>query len=354
MSFYTNKNLLYTVSIAVLFFAFAYINFPFFLPVILAGIFALGVHDFLGKASVKTRLPHKLCIWLFLLFGSVFFIGPILVAIYRVSYYISQKQDSFQSDTLITQIQALKTSLLGHLSTLSGWLGTDLSSPAKEFIEKVLNTAGSIIFNYSSQVLSQLPAILLAIFVFVLVLFAFLSKSSNIWKITLKYSPFEERITQQLVDITKKACSVTLFSTFVIGLIQAFTIGLGSLIFGEGDFWLVVAVTFFVSFIPVIGAAPVGFLLAIIAFIHDRVGPGIGLALVASFAGTIDNILKPFMVGGEHKVSALIGFTCVVGAVIMMGLPGLLLGPVIMNVFVGVTPVLIGELKSSEKTQTVK
>ncbi|MNK07806.1 putative inner membrane protein [compost metagenome] len=347
MPLHKNKTVIYTVFILALFAAFAFINLPFVLPVVLAGIFALGLHDFVNKFCAKSRLPRKLCLWLIFICGLFFFIGPITIAVYRITFYFSQQQDNFQSDALLNQIQALKTFALNHLQSLSDWLGTDLTSPAREMIEKVLNTTGSIILNYSSQVISQLPAILLAIFVFMIVLFAFLSKSVGIWHFTQKYSPFEERLTQRLVDISKRACSVTLFSTFVVGLIQALVIGLGSLIFGEGDFWLVVAITFFVSFIPVIGAAPVGYLLAILAFIHDRVGPGIGLALVATLAGTIDNILKPFMVGGEHKISAIIGFTCVVGAIFMMGLPGLLLGPVIMNLFVGIVPVLIEEMKKA-------
>ncbi|MNT64816.1 hypothetical protein D3C72_2027500 [compost metagenome] len=64
-------------------------------------------------------------------------------------------------------------------------------------------------------------------------------------------------------------------------------------------------------------------------------------------AGSIDNILKPIMVGrGENNVSAIVSFTSVVGAIIVMGIPGLILGPVIMNLFVGISPVLIKYLRA--------
>ena len=97
-----------------------------------------------------------------------------------------------------------------------------------------------------------------------------------------------------------------------------------------------------------------GFLLALLAYLQDKPGAAIGLAIIAIVAGTIDNILKPIMVGSggsENNVSAIVSFTSVVGAIIVMGLPGLILGPVILNLFAGLTPVLIRYLKT-EPTST--
>lgn len=324
---------------------FTYINWPFLIPISLAGIFALGLHDFIFKIAKKTKWKYNVTVFLTVAAGLALFWIPLSLAIYRVIGHVSQPQ-AIETDRIVVQINALKDFAIAHLQRISEWTGTDLATPVRSLVESLLKKTGEILFNYSSHVLGQLPSIILASFVFTLVLFFLLLKARDIKTTVLKYSPFEPETLESLVSIFKNSCSVTLASTLAVGLIQAFLIGLGSLIFGEGDFWLILTITFLVSFIPVIGAAPVGYTLALLAFLGDRLGPAIGMAVIATAAGTIDNLLKPLIMSGANRVSPVIAFTCVVGAVIMMGLPGLLLGPVIMNLFVGIAPLLLKEKQS--------
>lgn len=328
------------IIVLILLAGFIFINWPFITPMILAGIFAFGLNDLIEKIKKKTNWRHSRTVLSTLLVGLILFWTPITLAIYRVIVHISQPQ-TVETDQILTQVNSLKDFLVNGLHQISAWTGVDLATPAKGVLENILKKTGEIILNFSSQILSQLPAIALASFVFVLLLAFFLLKNKTAKEITLKYTPLSQELTQQLINVFKKSCSLTLFSTLVVGLIQASLIGLASLIFGEGDFWLVLTITFLVSFIPVIGAAPMGYLLAILAFLGDRMGAAAGLAVVATIAGSIDNFLKPLIMSGENNVSPLVGFTCVVGAIIMLGLPGLIIGPVLMNLFMGIVPALI-------------
>lgn len=323
-----------------------FINAPFAMPFILAGIFSLGLNDFIDKVSRITKLKRGLCIFLTLFAGLALFWTPLSVAIYRGITHFTQPQ-TIETEKIVGQIKILNELFINNLKKLSDWIGYDLAGPVQTMIENIVKRLGEILFKNSTEFLSQLPSILLATFVFTIFVFFLLLRSSRIKEFVIRYSVFNSDLTNALINVSKYSCSTTLFSTLVIGLIQASIIGLGSLILGEGDFWLVLTVTFFVSFIPVIGAAPVGFFLSILAFIGGRTGSGIGLAIIATIAGSIDNILKPLLVGRENKISPIIGFTCVVGAIIMIGLPGLLIGPVVMNLFVGTSSILLknGELR---------
>lgn len=329
-----------------LFTAFLYINLPFVTPVVLAGIFALGLDDFINRLAAK-KWSRKVWIWITLFSGFLLFFLPISLAIYRIVLTLSKPQN-IKTDVIIEEIHKLQAFVTGALDKISSWTGTDFSVSAKEGIETVVQKVGAIVLNQSTQILGELPAIILATFVFLIALASFLFRDKSIKDLTYRYSPLDEDTTKSLIKICKKSCSITLFSTLVIGLIQSIVIGVGSLIFNQGDFWLVVTITFFVSFIPVIGAAPVGYCLSLLAFISDKTGSAIGLFIVATIAGTIDNILKPFLVSGDLDVHPAIGFTCVVGAIIMMGLPGLLIGPVIMNVFIGASTMLLDKDKNRE------
>jgi predicted PurR-regulated permease PerM len=53
---------------------------------------------------------------------------------------------------------------------------------------------------------------------------------------------------------------------------------------------------------------------------------------------------------GDQKISPLVGFTCVIGAIVMFGISGLLLGPVIMNLAYGAIPLLLKHLKHNGST----
>ncbi|WP_413584307.1 AI-2E family transporter [Bdellovibrio sp. HCB274] len=325
---------------------FTYINLPFLLPLILAGIFAMGLINFANRMCAKTRAPRWLSLACLTIVGLALVWLPLTLATYRIGVHLASPQE-FAATPVMTQLQNLQKSGLNLLKQATQWTGYDLVTPAQGMIASVFGKVGNWALAFSSALVTQLPGILFNFFIFVVFLYALLLKAAPIKEFVIRYSLVDDKLTENLIKVAKEACAVTLFSTFVIGVIQAFFIGIGGLIFGEGDFWLVVTVTFVVSFIPIIGAAPVGFLLAILAFIGDRIGPAIGMAIVATLAGTIDNILKPILAGnmGDQKINPLVGFTCVIGAVIMFGIPGLLFGPVIMNLAYGTIPLLLNHLK---------
>ncbi|QDK45750.1 AI-2E family transporter [Bdellovibrio sp. ZAP7] len=330
---------------------FLYINLPFLVPLILAGIFAMGLINFVNRMAAKTRAPRWLSVLGIVLVGLALIWIPISLALYRIGVHLSAPQE-FQSSPIMTQLKGLQESGLNLLKQATEWTGYDLVKPAQGMMTNVFGKVGNWALAYSSDVVAQLPGILFNFFIFVLFLYFLLLKAAQIKEFVIRYSIVDDNLTESLIKLAKDSCSVTLFSTFVIGLIQAFFIGIGGLIFGEGDFWLVVTVTFVVSFIPIIGAAPVGYLLSALAFIGGRTGSGIGMAVIATIAGTIDNVLKPFFVGnlGDQKISPLVGFTCVIGAIVMFGISGLLLGPVIMNLAYGAIPLLLKHLKHNGST----
>ncbi len=330
---------------------FLYINLPFLVPLILAAIFAMGLINFVNRMAAKTRAPRWLSVFVLVFAGLALMCIPVSLAMYRVGVHLSAPQE-LQSSPIVTQLQGLQTTGLNLLKQATEWTGYDLVTPAQGMMTSVFGKVGSWALTYSSDMVAQLPGILFNFFIFVLFLYFLLLKAAHIKEFVVRYSLVDDSLTEALIKLAKDSCSVTLFSTFVIGLIQAFFIGIGGLIFGEGDFWLVVTVTFVVSFIPIIGAAPVGYLLSVLAFIGGRTGSGIGMAVIATIAGTIDNVLKPFFVGnlGDQKISPLVGFTCVIGAIIMFGISGLLLGPVIMNIAYGAIPLLLKHLKSNGST----
>lgn len=324
---------------------FLYINLPFVMPFILAGIFALGLQDFVSRMTKRWKTPRWAVITLVVIAGLAIFWIPLSLAIYRGIMAV-KIPENLQGNHLTEQLNILKNFTVDLVAKVSDTVGVDLTSPVRQTLENLIRKSGEVILSFSSDIIRSAPSLVFNGFMFLVFLIILLAQADSFKQFILKYSALDESLTEKMIQVLKISCSVTLFSTFIVGLIQAGIIGLGCLIFGEGDFWLVTPVTFVLSFIPVIGAGPVGYLISLLAFLGGRTGPGIGMLVVAIVASTIDNILKPLLIGGkDKKIPALLGFTCVLGAIVMMGLPGLLFGPVLMNVVVRAVPLLIPELK---------
>lgn len=329
--------------------SFVYINLPFILPFVLAGIFALGLNDFVNRNSKRWKLNRGLVIALVVLAGLVIFWAPLSLAVYRI-VTITKIPDNLTSAVATDQLNTLKNFTVNLVQKVSGIIGVDLTTPVRETLDGLIRKAGEFALTFSSLVIRSAPSLVFNGLMFLIFLIVLLVQSKRLHDFSVKYSPLNETITNKLITVAKMSCSVTLFSTFVIGVIQAALIGLGSLVTGEGDFWLVTPITFVLAFIPVIGAGPVGFLLTLLAFIGGRTGPAITMLVFTLIASTIDNVLKPLLIGGKDiKISPLLGFTCVLGAIIMLGLPGLLIGPVLMNLFVRTTPLLLPELNNNKE-----
>ncbi|MFP5519719.1 MAG: AI-2E family transporter [Bdellovibrionia bacterium] len=316
-----------------------FINWPFFMPLLIASIFALGTRNTVLSLAKKAKISYAKAVYLFIAMALLLFWIPLSVATYR-AFMVIKKMGEISTSGVHERANLLLAWILEKISLLSDVLSVDLLTPATELFEKGIGLGSTWILATASGFFQHLPSLFIGSTVFVFAWLYLLLNADYLKKLVHERQWMLAETFEKVVKALKISCSTTLFSTIIIGLVQASIIGLGSLIFDQGDFWLITIITFFISFIPVLGAAPLGFLLAGLAFVEGAFGSGIGLIIFAVVAGLIDNILKPFMVGSVVKAPAILAFTSVIGAIIMLGIPGLLLGPVIMNMALLVIPIM--------------
>jgi predicted PurR-regulated permease PerM len=93
-----------------------------------------------------------------------------------------------------------------------------------------------------------------------------------------------------------------------------------------------------ISIIPLLGAVlvwlPIDIYLFIIGITTGVYWPAIVLLLYGSLiVSTIDNILKPKIVGQRANIHPLIVLFGILGGIQLFGIPGLLIGPLVLTVF---------------------
>lgn len=318
---------------------FILIFIPFTIPILLAAFVAFGSEPIIKKIRYKTEKRKIFSIGLTALLLIVILVPLVLFTLRVANGLNSLTPETMQESQFLQAIFTLwgkvQTFSSGSMNALG--LNFDILPQKEELFSKV----SPLILSNATQFLTALPSLILSLFVFFCMLFIFIINASQLKHYLIRSQVFALEELDEIIKTFQSNCYMILISTILIGTLQAFIVATGSAIFGFHEFFLIFAITFFLSFIPVIGAAPVAIFLALISFLLDHAGNGLGLLVVAAIAGSIDNILKPYIYSsGEESLNPVISLLGIIGAIILFGLPGLLLGPLILQVAKKLVPTL--------------
>jgi len=193
-----------------------------------------------------------------------------------------------------------------------------------------------------SNILFSIPIFLLDIFIILFVMF-FLLKDGEVFvdkveRIMPLKGEYREHVFKKLNDMAY----AVIYGSIIVAIIQGTLAGLGFFIFGLPSPLLWGTVMMFASLIPYIGSSIVWFPASLILIFEGYINletnliiKGILLIIYGIFVvGTIDNILKPKIIGskgGLHPVLVLLG---VVGGLKFLGFVGVIVGPIILAMLV--------------------
>lgn len=147
-------------------------------------------------------------------------------------------------------------------------------------------------------------------------------------------SPLEDDYERRLIDVFAELSHAVVVGSLATAAVQGVVAAVGYAIAGVERVVFMGILTALFSFVPVIGTAAVWVPLAIYVGATTSVGWGLFVAVWSlAFTGTVDNVVKPFLLRGSSDIHPLLVFLAVLGGLAWFGLPGLLLGPVIVAAF---------------------
>ena len=121
-----------------------------------------------------------------------------------------------------------------------------------------------------------------------------------------------------------------MISTIVIASIQALIISSAAYIVGFSDFLIVFMMAFFLSFVPVIGSAPLSLSMATYLIIQSNTSGAVVLIVAATIAAVIDNVIKTYVLSqAEDSAHPFVSLLALIGSMSLFGVSGLFLGPII-------------------------
>lgn len=332
------------IAVAVLVFVlFASIFIPFFKAILMAALFAFALDRLVSRFAVKRSarfLPSFIVLTAFFLL----IVSPIAFVAFRLTSSVRVlSQNGFVNSAAYKAFGDLAV----RAESLSRFVMRALKISPEEMTGPgdLAAKAGTWVFTGLGTLLASAPDMVMDLFIFSIALYFFLTEAKAIRRTFANLKLLTERELDQIIAVIQRSSYSTLVVSAAVGAIQALIVATGGVFFGYTEFLLLFVITFFASFIPVIGAAPVALVLMLFSLIQGEIAAVIGLLVVAGVAGSIDNLVKPMLVSSssEESLNPIVSLLAIIGAVIVYGIPGLLLGPVLTELTICIIPILFNE-----------
>ena len=328
--------LLLVVAVSALFLA---VTWPFLKPLLVGAIFAGLCEPLYQWMTRLLRGRRSLSAVITLLILFIIVAGPISAFL----GIVVQQALNVSNDAIpwVRQHLGAASSFNAH-----DWLVQRLPSlanrvPSQEhFAESVgtaVKTAGGYLVAAASRLTAGTAAFLLDLFVMIYAMFFFLKDGEKILEKIFYYTPLsnedEALMMQRFVSITR----ATVKGTLVIGVIQGALAGIAFWVAGidGAAFWGTVMAI--LSIVPGIGAALVWVPAVIYLFITGHtLTATLLLAWCAAVVGTVDNILRPILVGKDARMPDLLILVGTLGGLFLFGPIGFIVGPIVCGLFLTV------------------
>lgn len=230
----------------------------------------------------------------------------------------------------------------GHVERYIDWARNRAASlglvvPENEVSDRIraaLATSFSFLGTKLGGLVSSTPTI---VFDIVILLFAWISFAvegrAARERVLPKLIPWDEE-REILRKTTAEVLRSVLVANVVVSIAQATICSVSLVIIGLPRALVWGTMSFFLSFVPVVGTLPITISAAIYCYTQGRVGSAIFMVAIAAVIGLVDNILRPIFMKSSANLSFLWTFVAFVGGVALLGLPGVLVGPLAFSLFI--------------------
>jgi predicted PurR-regulated permease PerM len=211
---------------------------------------------------------------------------------------------------------------------------------SQEVVTKVGEAAsgvGTFLVRSLAQVTRGTVGFFLQLFIMLYAMFFFLADGKSILHRILFYIPLPPEDEERLLDKFVSVARATLKGSLLIAIIQGVLAGLAFWLVGVPGWAFWGTVTIVVSIIPAVGGAIVWLPMVLYLFVTGHNGAAVALFLwSAVVVSTVDNFLRPRLVGRDTRMSDLLILLSTLGGIFLFGAVGFVVGPIVAALFVTV------------------
>jgi predicted PurR-regulated permease PerM len=329
------ENIIFFILLAFITGLLFFILQPFFFAVFWAVLLASIFNPLYRLINKKIKNP-SLC-------ASITMMGIIFCFILPVGLLI---------DLLVMELIDIYQSFNAHSNNWIGTLTDALKSLSKHPLLAKLHIKQSFLiaksqeafkllvdyfFSHISEFTQNTIVIIIQLAVMLYCLFYFMRDGKQLIEIIKRNIPVDNKHTEHFINQFLTTAKASLKFTFIIGGIQGF---LGGFIFyvtgiDRALVWGVLMFAF--SIVPAIGCSLIWAPAGIIMLLLGNVWQGIVILIFGAIViSSVDNLLRPVLMGRDTQMHALLIFLSTLGGIAVIGFSGFILGPVIASLFLAV------------------
>jgi predicted PurR-regulated permease PerM len=198
-------------------------------------------------------------------------------------------------------------------------------------------TAGAFLVAFASRMTATTAVFLLNLFVMLYAMFFFFKDGHKILERIFYYLPLSDEDETQMLARFTSITRATVKGTLVIGVIQGALAGVAFWVAGIDGAALWGTIMTILSIIPGVGAPLVWVPVVIVLFVNGQyLTATLLLVWCAVVVGTVDNFLRPVLVGRDAKMPDLLILIGTLGGLFLFGPIGFIVGPIVCGLFLTV------------------
>ncbi|MBF0492968.1 MAG: AI-2E family transporter [Deltaproteobacteria bacterium] len=313
-----------------------YILRPFFLVFLISLVFVLlfypiyefFLRKFRGKAYLASFFSTLIMTWVLILPSAI----VTSLAVAQLSGVVDPAIEFIQSGKIYKLLGNFNVDLQNYLQRIeqSFHLSINLSGALANTIKQ----AAFLAYQFSPSVLGQTVSFIAQAFLMLVVVFFLFVEGRSLYQEFVLLSPLKDAHEHALAKEIKTMIHAVLYGFFMTAMVQGL-LAAGIFYFLSIKGFIVLGIlTFFFSFIPIIGAAGIWVPATLVLFLLGETKSALVLlgygALIIS---SVDNFLKPYFMGSGNHVHPALLFLSIMGGVALVGPLGILLGPIAIAVF---------------------
>lgn len=225
----------------------------------------------------------------------------------------------------------------------------DLLPTLLEPLRTAILSVGTLLTTALPGLLNQLVSSGIDGIIFIFALITLYIEGPRFLQFLARLLPMDDSYEARLFEVFREFANNMVLGSLATGALQGLVAGIGYAIAGVDRVAFLGLLTGIFSFVPLVGTALVWVPVAIWVFASQGVGWGIFIVLWSLLlTGTVDNLAKPLFLRGSSDIHPLLIFLAVFGGLFWMGVPGVLVGPVIVASFLALYTIYVRDFLADE------
>ena len=206
---------------------------------------------------------------------------------------------------------------------------------------QIISSLGAFLVRQVSAATSGTVVFLFQFAIMLYALFFFFKNGERYVRTILSYLPFSEEDNTRLLGRFVSVTRATVKGTLLIGVVQGTINGIAFWVVGlpAPAFWGVVMIV--LAVVPAVGGALVWVPAAVLLALTGRYVQAVVLtAICGAVSGSVDNLLRPRLVGRDTQMPDLLVLISTLGGIGFFGAGGFIVGPLVAAFFITLWQIL--------------